>query len=97
MIIVKFDLEPLGLGGQDQICIFLLVYVWDLLLLKSSRLILLLLFFIWWKIRIRFFIGLLLICYLDYVSSGLRALLRFPVDIFLATLFRHVVLFIFVI
>jgi hypothetical protein len=53
MIIVNFDLEPLGLGGQDQVHIFLLVYCWDLLV--SNRLILLLLFFIWWKIRVRFF------------------------------------------
>lgn len=100
MIIVNFDFEPLGLGGQDQIRIFFLVCCWYLLLiLVSNRLILLLLllFFIWWKIRIQFFIGQLLIWYLDYVSSGLRALLRFPVDILLATLFRHVLLIIFVI
>lgn len=59
MIIVNFDLEPLGLGGQGKIRIFLLqlIYCWDLLV--SDRLILLLhlIFFIWRKIRIRFFIG----------------------------------------
>ena len=57
MIIVNFDLEPLGLGGQDKTGIFLLINCWDLLLLVSNRLILLLLFLIWWKIGVRFFIG----------------------------------------
>jgi hypothetical protein len=100
MIIVNFDFEPLGLGGQDQIRIFFLLCCWDLLLLLVSNrviLLLLLLFFIWWKIRVQFFIGQLLIWYLDYVSSGLRTLLRFPVDILLATLFRHILLIIFII
>ena len=57
MIIVNFDLEPLGLGGQDKTRIFLLINCWDLLLLVSNRLILLLLFLIWWKIGVRLFIG----------------------------------------
>ena len=55
MIIVNFDLGPLGLGGQDQIRSFFF-FCWDLLLLVSNRLIffLLLFLFVWGTGRIRF-------------------------------------------